>query len=165
MGHQVNQPVIDWDSVATHQAFAQSAEYPATIEAVEFLASSFSAPHVPLQPFPPNEVFASSPVVFWVTFDLTGVANDTAATTVNWQAMADGFLGNLTGVSGYGGAYSSGWEVEDGRVFSVLVGWESAEALGAFVVSRRFVEDFGRLVSGVVWEYRVLRVAGYVPKL
>ena len=103
-------------------------------------------------------------MVSWVTFNLTGIANDTA-TRVNWQVMADGFLGNLTGVSGYGGAYSSGWEVEDGRVFSVLVGWESAEALGAFVVSRRFVEDFGRLVSGVVWEYRVLRVVGYVPKL
>jgi len=101
-------------------------------------------------------------VVSWVTFNLTGVANDTA--TMNWQAMADGFLGNLTRVSG-SGAYSSGWEVEDSRVFSVLVGWESAEALGAFVVSRSCVEYFGKLVSGVAWEYRVLRIAGYVPKL
>jgi len=75
-----------------------------------------------------------------------------------------GFLGNLTGVGGCR-AYSSGWEVEDGRVFSVLVGWESAEALGALVVGRGFVEDFGRLVGSVAWEYRVLRVVGYVPKV
>ncbi|CUS12687.1 unnamed protein product [Tuber aestivum] len=152
---------FNWDSVASHQEFTRSPEYPATIEKVESLASSFSAPHVPLQPFPPREVFAS-PVVSWVTFNLTGVANSTA--TTNWQATANDFLGNLTRVSGYR-AHSSGWEVEDSRVFSVLVGWESAESLGAYVISRSFAEGFRRLVSGVAWEHRVLRVAGYVPKL
>ncbi|PWW73774.1 hypothetical protein C7212DRAFT_365601 [Tuber magnatum] len=146
---------------ASHQEFAQSPEYPATIEKVETLASSFSAPHVPLQPFPPREVFAS-PIVSWVTFNLIGVANSTAAT--NWQATANSFLGNLTRISGYR-ACSSGWEVEDSRVFSALVGWESAEALGAYVIGRNFAEEFRRLVDGVAWEHRVLRVAGHVPKL
>ncbi|KAG0634400.1 hypothetical protein HOY80DRAFT_1060298 [Tuber brumale] len=152
---------FSWNSVASHQEFAKSPEYPATIEAVEFLASSFSAPHVPLQPFTPSELFAS-PVVSWVTFNLTGVADST--TTMNWEATTNSLLGSLTGVSGYR-THSSGWEVEDSRVFSLLVGWESAEALGEYVISRKFGEDFRRLVSGVAWEHRILRVAGYVPKL
>jgi heme-degrading monooxygenase HmoA len=152
---------FNWDSVASHQEFAQSPEYPATIEDLESLASSFSAPHVPLQPFTPGELF-SSPVVSWVTFNITGVANSTA--TMNWEETANSFLRRLTGVSGYR-THSSGWEVEDSGVFSLLVGWESTEALGAYVISRKFGEDFRRLVSGVAWEHKILRVAGYVPKL
>ena len=96
-GHQVNQHATDYDSIANHQAFSQSAEYPTTIEGVEFFAGSFPAHHVPLLLFPPGEVFEWS-VVSWVTFNVTGVANGNAM--VDWQAGIDGFLGNLTGVGG-----------------------------------------------------------------
>ena len=65
------------------------------------------------------------PVVSWVTFNITDVAGRRAA-TVDWQAMAIGLLGDLTGVGGYK-AYSQGGRF---RMVGFSVCWLGGRALG-----------------------------------
>lgn len=115
--------LIDWDSVAAHEEFMNTSNYPEFIETIKAILASpagLSIYHTYLQPFPPTKLFEAGNI------ELAAMTKRPDVSREEFEAIRDKFLDTISKAPGYE-SHFCGVQHEDDNVYIEMIGWNSVE--------------------------------------